>query len=64
MPDVPEEGVAVDDFSVTRVGGEGKPWYWLCHLFRDDGRPCRRNGREEDAGKAKAAAEAHKTKDH
>lgn len=64
MPDVPEEGLTMENFSVTRVGGEGQPWYWLCHLFKDDGRPCRRNGRAVDADTAKAAAAAHREKDH
>lgn len=54
----------MENFSVTRVGGEGQPWYWLCHLFKDDGRPCRRNGRAVDADTAKAAAAAHREKDH
>lgn len=54
----------MNDYSVTRVGGEGRPWYWLCHLFKDNGLACRQNGRTTTEGGAHTAARDHVRRVH
>lgn len=54
----------MNDYSVTRVGGEGRPWYWVCHLFKDNGLACRQNGRTTTEGGAHTAARDHVRRVH